>query len=58
MKKLNLNQILIKGAKLSSNKLDYNQKIQKLITETNKKQENVLKLKEVDREQLKLIVQL
>ncbi len=58
MKKLNRNQILKKGSKLSSNKLNDNPKIQRLIKETKEKQENVLKLKEVDREHLELVVQL
>jgi hypothetical protein len=59
MVKVQLNQILVKGAKLSANKLNgQDPAIIKLIEITKEKQVSVLKLKEVDQESLKMIVQL
>ena len=58
MEKLSLTQILIKDAKLPVVKLDGNPSDTKLIDETKKKQEEILKLKEVNQENLRLVVQL
>lgn len=58
MEKLSLTQILIKDAKLQVVKLRDNASAVKLIDETRKKQEEVLKLKEVSQENLRLVVQL
>lgn len=58
MEKLSLTQILIKDAKLQVVKLSDNASAVKLIDETRKKQEEILKLKEVSQENLRLVVQL
>ena len=58
MEKLQASKILIKGAKLRAQKLEVNARITKLIEETNKKQTAVLKLKDVDQDLLKVVVQL
>ncbi len=59
MVKLTLSQILIKGAKLQVEKLSYNNpSIVKLIDDTKKRQEEVLKLKEINQENLRMVVQL
>ena len=59
MGNLQVNQILVKDAKLSAEKLsESNPTITKLIFETKQKQANVLKLKEVDQERLRMVVQL
>ncbi len=58
MEKITLSQILIKGAKLQVEKLSVNTSISKLIDDTRKKQEEVLKLKEINQENLRMVVQL
>ncbi|HGE5777719.1 hypothetical protein [Flavobacterium psychrophilum] len=58
MEKLSLTQILIKDAKLQVVKLTENVAFTKLIDETRKKQEEILKLKQVNQESLRLVVQL
>lgn len=59
MEKLQINQILVKDAKLSAVKLnETNTTVTNLINETKQKQVEVLKLKEVDQERLRMIVQL
>ena len=58
MEKITLSQILIKGAKLQVEKLNVNPSIAKLIDDTRKKQEEVLKLKEINQENLRMVVQL
>ena len=49
---------MIKGAKLQVEKLSVNTSISKLIDDTRKKQEEVLKLKEINQENLRMVVQL
>lgn len=59
MGKLPVTQILVKNAKLSAVKLcETNPTITKLISETRQKQADVLKLKEVDQDRLRMVVQL
>ena len=59
MEKITLSHLLIKGAKLQVEKLSgKNPSIAKLIDETRKKQEEVLKLKEINQENLRMVVQL
>ncbi|MGV8135462.1 MAG: hypothetical protein AB2L20_09630 [Mangrovibacterium sp.] len=59
MKKSLLSQILISGTELSATKLDKNdQRVIKFIKNTKKKQEEVLKLKNIDQESLQMVVQL
>jgi hypothetical protein len=59
MEKLQVNQILVKDAKLSAVKLnESNVTVTNLINETKQKQAEVLKLKEVDQERLRMVVQL
>ena len=58
MEKITLSQILIKGAKLQVEKLSVNPSIAKLIDDTKKKQEEILKLKEINQENLRMVVQL
>ena len=59
MGKLQVTQILVENAKLSAVKLsETNPTILKMISETKQKQANVLKLKEVDQERLRMVVQL
>jgi hypothetical protein len=59
MEKLQVNQILVKDAKLSAVKLnETNVTVTNLINETKQKQAEVLKLKEVDQERLRMVVQL
>ncbi len=59
MTKLQESQILVKDAKLQAVKLSAaNVAVTKLIDETKQKQAEVLKLKEVDQDQLKMVVQL
>jgi hypothetical protein len=57
MDKLQISQILVKDAKLEVIKL-IEQNVAQLIDETRQKQAEVLKLKEVDQESLKMVVQL
>lgn len=58
MDKLSLTRILIKDAKLRVVKLGNSESVTKLIDETRKRQGEVLKLKEVNQENLRLVVQL
>jgi hypothetical protein len=59
MKKINASQILEKRAKLEAIKLDKEDTgLKKLIEDTKQKQLQLLKLKEVDEERLKMVVQL
>jgi hypothetical protein len=59
MEKLQVNQILVKDARLSAVKLnETNVTVTSLINETKQKQAEVLKLKEVDQERLRMVVQL
>lgn len=59
MEKLQVNQILVKDARLSAVKLnETNVTVASLINETKQKQAEVLKLKEVDQERLRMVVQL
>jgi hypothetical protein len=57
MDKLQISEILVKGAKLEAVKLN-EKNVAQLIDETKQKQAEVLKLKEVDQESLKMVVQL
>jgi hypothetical protein len=57
MDKLQISQILVKDAKLEVIKL-IEKNVAQLINETKQKQAEVLKLKEVDQESLKMVVQL
>jgi len=59
MEKLQVTQILVKDAKLFAEKLNVtNDNITKLINDTKQRQTEVLKLKEVDQERLRMVVQL
>lgn len=59
MEKLTLSQILIKDAKLQVLKLSNTDPlVSKLINETKKKQQELLKLKQVNQEDLRMVVQL
>jgi hypothetical protein len=59
MEKITLSQILIKDAKLEVQKLSNTDPlVSKLINETKRRQEEVLKLKEVNQENLRMVVQL
>ena len=59
MNRPHLSQILIKGATLESTKLeDRGTNVQEFINTTRKQQEEVLRLKRINREQLKKVVQL
>jgi len=56
--KLQMNDILIPDAVLTSFIIELNDEVKKFIEETQKKQEQVLKLKEVSEEQLRKVVML
>jgi hypothetical protein len=59
MEKLNVAQILVKDVKLTAVKLnEENVDVKNLIDETKKKQAEILKLKEVDQERLRMVVKL
>ena len=59
MEKLQAKDILIKDANLKAVRFnDSNITIIKLIEETNQKQADVLKLKEIDQEKLNMVIQL
>lgn len=59
MEKIKITQILMENAKLTAVKLSTTDKnVEKLISDTKQKQADVLKLKEVDQERLKMVVQL
>lgn len=55
---LQMANILVANAQLSVKVLDMNEDMQKLLDETKKKQDDVLKLKEVNEERLRMVVQL
>jgi len=57
MDKLQISEILVEGAKLEAIKLN-EKNVAQLIDEIKQKQAEVLKLKEVDQESLKMVVQL
>jgi hypothetical protein len=57
MNKLQISEILVKGARLEAIKLN-EKNVAQLIDETKQQQAEVLKLKEVDQESLKMVVQL
>lgn len=59
--RLKISEVLVEGAtNLETAEVDFNKQpdIAELFEETKKKQEEIKKLKEVDEEQLKLVVQL
>ena len=59
MSKVNASQILKQGAQLTVVKLSPDDSnVKKMIEETRQRQEEVLKLKEVDQEGLKTVIQL
>ena len=59
MSKLQASQILVKDAKITVVKLrQADATVTKLIEETKQKQAEVLKLKEVDQDRLRMVVQL
>lgn len=59
MEKLQLSQILNKDSSLSANKLDdSDEKILSFIKHTKQEQEKLLKLKNIDEDSLKMVVQL
>lgn len=58
MEKLQLSQILLPGAEIKPVKLRQSAALQKAIEETMELQDEILKLKNVDQETLKLVVQL
>ena len=59
MNRPHLSQILVKGATLEATKLeDRGANVQEFINSTRKQQEEVLRLKRINREQLKKVVQL
>lgn len=59
MKKLHADNILVENAKLEAVKLsETNATTSKLIDDTKQKQAEILKLKEVDEERLRMVVQL
>lgn len=60
MTRLKISEILEEGAQLEVKKVDFTKEseISKLFEETKVRQEDLKKLKEVDEEQLKLVVQL
>ena len=59
MATLTLSDILKPGAVISPVKFDVDDdKIKKIVENVNKKQDELLRLKEVDKERLKLVVQL
>jgi hypothetical protein len=59
MEKLQITQILRKDVKLTAVKLnEASDMVMKLIDETKQRQADVLKLKDVDKERLRMVVQL
>jgi hypothetical protein len=59
MGNLQVNQILVQDAKLEAIIIsDTDHSVKKLIDETKQKQVEILKLKEVDQERLRMVVQL
>lgn len=59
MAKLQASQILVKDAKLTVEKIsEKNPSVTKLIDETKQRQSEVLKLKDLDQDKLRIVVQL
>lgn len=59
MVKLTLSSILVKNAELKSHSINAeDKKASEFIQETKRKQEEILKLKEVNQENLRMVVQL
>jgi len=58
MEKLQISQILLPGAEIKAVKLRQSAAVKQAIEETMKLQDEILKLKNVDQETLKLVVQL
>lgn len=59
MEKLQLSQILIKNSSLLATRLDgQNEKVMDFIRVTKQKQEEILKLKNIDQDKLKMVIQL
>ncbi|MBK9984476.1 MAG: hypothetical protein IPP15_19265 [Saprospiraceae bacterium] len=58
MHKITASQILVEGAQLTVTHLTNDVDTLKLIDETKQKQAEVLKLKEVDQDRLRMVVQL
>jgi hypothetical protein len=60
MIRLKVSDVLIEGAKLAVEEIDFSSQpdVARLFEETKETQEEIKKLKEVDEEQLKLVVQL
>ena len=59
MDKLQLSHILIKGAELSADKINSaSEAVVKIIDETKERQAQILKLKAIDQDMLKMVVQL
>ncbi|WP_158557132.1 hypothetical protein [Mucilaginibacter conchicola] len=58
MEKLQLSQILVPGAEIKAVKLKQTAAVRKAIEDTMLLQDEILKLKNVDQETLKLVVQL
>jgi len=58
MEKLQISQFLVPGAEIKAVKLRQSTAVKQAIEETIKQQAEILKLKNVDQETLKLVVQL
>lgn len=59
MERLTLSHVLVKDAKIEVKAISKsNEEVSKYIDETRKKQEEILKLKEINQESLKMVVQL
>lgn len=59
MEKLQLSQILVKNTNLYATRLDdKSEKVMNFIRVTKQKQEEILKLKNIDQDKLKMVVQL
>lgn len=59
MEKLQLSQILVKNTSLYATRLDdKSEKVMNFIRVTKQKQEEILKLKNIDQDKLKMVVQL
>jgi hypothetical protein len=59
MAKIEASKILKEGAELKVEKINFNdEKVISFVVETKRKQEEILQLKRVDREKLRLVIQL
>ena len=60
MDKIKITEVLVEGAEMVVDKIDFEQRpdLKALFEESQKIQEDLKKLKEVDEEQLKMVVQL